>query len=177
MDNYEQFILDATKDTINVLRADEGYTNEQVVSYLNEMLEGIGERSPEFVNEIETLKGKFEKEDIFEMLGTTPSKEVISLAEEKGADPLRLIRDEKVLDLLAEKLEAKADISMMKGDMDRIGDLPSREEDLRLINTKLDERVSELTKEPTNLDDLIKNATDKAKDQPTIESPTKDLER
>ena len=175
MDSYEEFLLDATKDSVNVLRG-EGSTNEEIVEFLNTATEGIGVRSPEFMNEIDTLKRKFERDDIFEQLGTTPAKEVISFAEEKGVDPLRLIRDEKILDLLSEKLEIKADISMMLGDIDRIGDLPSREDDFKMVNGKLDYRVSELTKE-VNLDDLIKGAVEKTEDQPIKNNPVKEMER
>ena len=175
MDSYEEFLLDATKDSVNVLRG-EGSTNEEIVEFLNTATEGIGARSPEFTNEIDTLKRKFERDDIFEQLGTTPAKEVISFAEEKGVDPLRLIRDEKILDLLSEKLEIKADISMMLGDIDRIGDLPSREDDFKMVNGKLDDRVSELTKE-VNLDDLIKGAVEKTEDQPIKNNPVKEMER
>ena len=65
---------------------------------------------------------------------------------------------------------------MMLGDIDRIGDLPSREDDLKLVNGKLDDRVSELTKE-VNLDDLIKGAVEKTEDQPIKNNPVKEMER
>ena len=87
MDRYEQILLDAAKDTVNVLK-EEGYTNKEIGMYLDGMLDGLGERSVEFTKEVEALK-----------------------------------------------------------------------------------------EERPILDDLIKNATDKAKDQPSVESPTKDLER
>ena len=183
MNAYQEFMLQGAKDTISVMKKEEGKSNEDVIDYINDLIEMFEDQGTEFIAELAKLSKEYEVgvnwEDygIFEQLGTTKERQVEMLAEEKDVDPTKLMNSKEIEDLLVEKLGIECEISMMQGDIDEIGNIPSKEKELASLNDKLDTVINELTKEPLSLDDLIKNATDKAKDQPTIESPTKDLER
>ena len=158
MNYIENVLLEAAKDTI-VAMEEHSCPAEEITNYLDKM---VGEnRSEEFKNELENLKTgvlEYEKENLeceIESLKydiESLDGEYMEFDEYGSLVDLRDEKYEKELNSLEEKLALK-------------------EEKLSLVNKELEE------KEPKSLDDLIKNATDKAKDQPSIESPTKDLER
>ncbi len=158
MDYIESVLLEAAKDTV-VAMEEYSCPSEEITSYLDKT---FGEnRSEEFKDELEILKIEvleYEKENL--------ECEIESLKYDlESLDGEYMDFDEygSLVDLRDEKYEKELSSLEEK--------LASKEERLNTINKELEE------KEPKSLDDLIKNATDKAKDQPTIESPTKELER
>ena len=153
MDNYEQVLLEAAKDAFEVLTEDGG-SKEEALATVKEMYDNPN-RSEEFKKELESLKDETQ----------------LTKREEIELDIENLKYDIQSLD--AEYM-----------DFDEYGQLVDLRderynEELESLEGKLalkERELASLDKE-NSLDDLIKGAVEKTKDQPIKNNPVKETER